>query len=458
MTIDSPAQANVLPAANTGAEPWPSAGRAWYAVIICALALMINFLDRTTLYLLVPAIKHDLQLSDFQMSMLIGSAFILIYIFIMFPVARYADIGKRRTIIGVGIGLWSFATALCGIAQSFWQVFVCRVFTGVGEACSGPATFSLLGDYFPREKLARAIAVMNFGFMFGTGAALIIVGALITFLMHRPPLELPWVGELRVWQSAFLIIGVPGLIVAALLWTVREPARRGRLMKGSRPESVPLKDVIRFIVDNRRVYGPMLLGLAFSAVHNIGVLNWAPTFFSRTYGWEMGTIGIISGLVLIIVWPLGAVFGSWLAEHWQKKGRDDANLRVCVWAIALLVPGQIAFPLMPTAELAFTVNAINGFVAAWVLGPQNAAIQVVTPNELRGQISALGIFIINVFGYGLGPVFLTTVTVVVFGSEQALGYGMSLVAAVLGPIAAITIWWGMKDYAEALRRARQKWS
>ena len=309
MTIDSPAEANILPAAHTAAgEPWPSAGRAWYAVIICALALMINFLDRTMLALLVPFIKADFALSDFQMSLLIGFAFILIYVFLMFPVARYADVGKRRSIIGVGIGLWSLATAICGIAQNFWQVFACRVMTGVGEACSGPATFSLLGDYFPREKLARAIAVMNFGFMIGTGTALLVGGVLIGFLMSRPPLVLPFVGELRVWQSAFLLVGIPGLIVAALLWTVREPVRRGRLMKGTRPQSVPLKDVVGFIFDNRRVYGPMLLGLAFNAVHAIGVLNWAPTFFMRTYHWDMSWIATISGLTLILVWPLGAIF------------------------------------------------------------------------------------------------------------------------------------------------------
>jgi MFS family permease len=458
MTIDSPAEANVLPAAATAAEPWPSPGRAWYAVFVFALSLMINFLDRAILGLLVPSIKADLQLSDLQMSVIMGFAFIAFYVILGLPVARYADVGVRRRLIGIGIGLWSAATALCGLAQNFWQLFACRVLTGVGESCNGPATFSMLADYFPREKLARAIAVMNFGFMMGTGIAFIIGGAVIAFLQSTPPVDLPLVGTLKSWQLTFIIIGLPGLIVAAMLWTVKEPVRRGRALGSTgKPKSMPLRDVFKFLYDNRMVYGPMMLGLAINTTHAIGVLGWAPAFYGRTYGWDMGTVGLVSGVILLVVWPLGSMFGAWLAEHWQKQGKDDANLRVVVWAILLLVPGQLAWPLMPTGELAMAVNALNGFIAAWVLGPQNAAIQVVTPNELRGQVSALGIFIVNVLGFGVGPTFVALVTVLIFGSEDQLRYGLASMA-LMGPPAALAIWWGMKPYAEALRRAREKWS
>jgi len=445
------------PKPNESADgPWPSARTAWYAVFVFSLTLMINFLDRGLITLLVPGIKADLHLTDFQVSLVIGFAFVFFYVFLGLPVARLADTGKRRTIIGVGIALWSGATALCGMAHSFLQLFICRVGTGVGESCNGPATYSLLSDLFPSAKLPRAIAVLNFGFMAGTGFALIIGGTVLHFLQSMPPVSLPIVGALHSWQMAFLLVGLPGLAVSALVWTVKEPLRRGRMGRGG--TTLPVREVVRFVMDNRAVYGPMLLGLAFSTVLSIGSLSWGPAFFGRTYGWSMTEVGLVSGVVFLIVWPPGAMFGSWLAERWQRQGHDDANLRVVVWAIVLLIPGQVLFPLMPKAEYAIALSAVNGFIAAWVLGPQNAAIQIVTPNEMRGQISALAIFIVNVLGYGVGPTFIAVLTDYAFGSEAYLRYAMSLSAVVLAPLSGLTIWWGMKAYGAAVARARKQWT
>ena len=440
------------------ATPWPSPRQAWYAVFVFALALMINFLDRGIITLLVPDIKADLHLSDFQMSVVMGFAFVIFYLFLGLPVARYADVGTRRTIVSVGIGLWSIATALCGLAANFWQLFLFRVATGVGESCNGPATFSMMSDLFPPRKLSRAIAVLNFGFMAGTGMALIVGGAVIHVLSAVPPIHVPLLGDLKPWQMTFVLVGLPGVLVAALMLTVKEPHRRGRItagaVKGTRPASVPVGDVVRFVLDNRRTYGPMLLGLAFNTVLAFGTSSWMPTFFGRTYGWSMTEVGLVTGSVFLIVWPFGAMFGSWLAERFQKQGHDDANLRVVVWTILLLIPGQVALPLMPRPEFAVALAALNGFIAAWVLGPQNAAIQVVTPNEMRGQITALALFIFNVVGFGLGPTFIAAFTQYVFGSDLMLRYALSASAIILGPLAAASILWGLRPYGRAVARAR----
>jgi len=449
---------HIAPAVLPSREPWPSAGRAWYAVFIFSLTLTINFLDRGIITLLVPSIKADLALSDFQMSLIIGFAFIFFYVFLGLPVARYADVGIRRTIIGVGIGLWSLATAFCGLATSFWQLFAARIGTGVGESCGGPATYSMLSDLFPPQKLPRAIAVMSFGFMAGTGLSLIIGGAVIHFLQTVPPVHLPLFGTLKSWQMTFLLVGLPGLVVSGLVFTLREPRRRGRLTTGGKPVSVPLPQVLRYLYDHRSVYGTMLLGLAFSTTLSIGTLSWGPAFYGRTYGWSMAQVGLITGFVILLVWPPGAMFGSWLAERWARQGRHDANLRVVVWVVLLLIPGQVAYPLMPRPEFAVAMTAVNGFVAAWLLGPQNAAIQVVTPNEMRGQFSALAIFIINVLGYGVGPTLIATLTDYVYGSEADLRYAMSTAAAILGPCAAFTLWRGLKPYGAMVERASKHWS
>ncbi len=458
MALDSPIEpvAPVIAPAPASSEPWPSPRVAWYAVFVFALTLTINFLDRGILPLLVPSIKGDLHLTDSQMGVVMGFAFVVFYVILGLPVARLADTGKRRTIVGVGIALWSGMTALCGLAQNFWQLFLFRVGTGVGESCNGPATYSMLSDLFPPAKLPRAIAVMSFGFMGGTGLALIVGGAIIHFLNTVPPVTVPVIGTLHNWQMAFLLVGIPGLVVSALVWTIKEPVRRGRIVKDGKHASIPVRDVVKYVFENRKVYGPMLLGMAFSTTLSIGNLSWGPAFFGRTYGWTMDKVGLISGFVFLIVWPVGAMLGSWLAERWHNQGHDDANVRVVVWSLAIFVPLSVAMPLMPTAELAIAVNACAGFAAALLLGPQNAALQVVTPNEMRGQITALLLFTINVLGYGVGPSFVAALTDYAFGSESMLRYAMAASSIILGPLAAITIWSGMKAYGQAVARLHRR--
>ena len=204
-------------------RPWPDRARAWYAVGVFAIALMFNFLDRQIMTLLVGPIKRDLSLSDTEISLLIGFAFVSFYVLMGIPISRLVDTYSRRLIIGVGVASWSVMTALCGLANNFWQLFAARVGVGVGESCNGPATYSMLSDLFPREKLPKAIAVLNFGFMFGSGLALIVGGTVIQMVMTRPDVTLPLVGTLRPWQLAFIIVGLPGLLVAALVATIGSP-------------------------------------------------------------------------------------------------------------------------------------------------------------------------------------------------------------------------------------------
>ncbi len=224
---DNVSATTVTAGSPTGTVSWPSPARAWYAVGVFAVALLFNYLDRQILALLVGPIKHDLQLTDTEISVLIGFAFVSFYVLVGIPISRLVDSYSRRLIVTVGIASWSVMTALCGMAQNFWQLFVARVGVGVGESCNGPATYSMLSDMFPRERLPQAIAVLNFGFMFGSGLALILGGSVIELVSSRPDVTLPLIGTLRPWQLTFFIVGLPGLLVAALLGTVREPVRRG---------------------------------------------------------------------------------------------------------------------------------------------------------------------------------------------------------------------------------------
>lgn len=446
-------------APQTASSGWPSPRRAWYAVGVFAVALMFNFLDRQIMTLLVGPIKQDLNLSDTEISVLIGFAFVSFYVLMGIPISRLVDSYSRRLIIGAGIASWSLMTALCGLAQSFWQLFAARVGVGVGESCNGPATYSMLSDMFPKEKLPKAIAVLNFGFMFGSGLALIVGGTVIELVTSRPDVALPLVGTLRPWQLTFIIVGLPGLFVALLLTTVREPARRGfPLLPGERQQvarrALPVPEVLRFLGDNRRTYLPIFVGTGLKALLAFGAGVWIPTFLVRKFGWTIGEVGLAQGLILLTVAPLGLVCGGTLAERFAMKGHADANLRVVLIATISAVPFAVLYPLVPSAQLALTLFALNTFLVSLGPGPQNAALQVITPNQMRGQVTALYLAVFNLIGFGLGPTFVALLTDRVFGSEASLPYSLSLAAALLGPVAALVVWYGLRPYGESVVRAR----
>ncbi len=446
------AAADLLDTASaTGEPPWPSPRRAWYAVGIFALALTINFLDRGVVTLLIGPIKHDLQLSDTKASLLVGFAFVFFYVFLGLPIARLVDTKSRRAIIGTGIALWSIMTAFCGLAQSFIQLFIARIGVGVGEACNGPATFSMLADLFPREKLPRAISVLNFGFVAGTGLALLLGGTVVHFVSGMPPVSLPVVGTLHPWQITFLLVGLPGLLVAALLMTVPEPLRRGRIA-GVVAQSLPVRAILRYMKDNRSAYFPMFLGLACNVVLAFGNQAWIPTFFARTHGWTPAHAGFVQGLVVVFTAPFGLMMGTALSEWFTKKGYADANMRVTIIGATAGIPCAVLFPLMPTPQLAIAVLSVQFFFSMFLPGPLNAALQIITPNQMRGQVTALFLFVFNVVGFGIGPTFVAVLTDYVFRSEALLRYSLMLSGAIMGPLAALLWWSGLKAYGAGVKR------
>ncbi|HUI60802.1 MAG TPA: MFS transporter [Steroidobacteraceae bacterium] len=441
---------------ETAETPWPSARTAWYAVGVFALVLAINFLDRGIVTLLVGPIKHDLGLSDTKASLLIGFAFVLFNVMLGLPIARLADTRSRRVIIGTGLAVWSTMTALCGLARTYAQLFIARVGVGVGEACNGPATFSMLSDLFPPAKLPRAIAVMNFGFVGGTGLALLLGGTVLHFVSGMPPVSLPLVGVLHPWQITFILVGIPGLFVAGLLATVPEPVRRGRL-RHVQARAMPVRDVLRYLFENRSTYGPMFLGLAFNVVLSFGNQAWIPTFLVRTYGWSASQAGIVQGLVVICTAPFGLLSGSLLAEWFTRRGYADANMRVTCIGIGCGIPCGIAYPLMPTPQLAVAVLTLQFFFAMLLPGPLNAALQIVTPNQIRGQVTALFLFVFNAVGFGIGPTWIAALTDYVFRQESMLRYSLLVSTALMGPLAVLTMLYGIRSYAESVKRA-SRWA
>lgn len=419
----------------------------WYTVFMLAVVVMLAQIDKNIISLMVQPMKRDLGLSDTEVGLLTGLAFSFTYAIVGPPVSRIADRGFRKTVIASSLTIWSFATSMCGLAQNFWQLFLGRAVIGGAESASSPASLSMIADVIPREKLPRAYAIYNTGFMAGGALALIIGGILLGLFANVAPFHVPGIGVIRDWQLVFVILGLPGLLVAAIImFTVPEPQRRA----GHKPQGYPLGEVIGYIWTNRAMHGPMLAGVLLNSIQSFGTVAWIPAFYERTYGWGPATAGPILGMVNICAALLGLFGGAALAE-WIGKRRDDANLRVLFLANFLCIPFIVAGPLMPTPWLALGVSAIGGAIGAMGGAGYNSALQLSTPNAMRGQINALYLFCIAAIGGGLGPLLIGVITDTFARSEADLRYVLVGTRLLLAPLDAYLIWLAVRPYGKAYR-------
>ena len=432
---------------------YPSSLSAWVTVTILMVAYVLSFIDRQILNLLVEPIRRDLVISDTQMSLLMGLSFALFYTVCGIPLGRLADTRSRRGLIAVGVLFWSAATAACGMAKQYWQFLLCRVGVGVGEAALSPAAYSLIADSFPPERRATAISVYSMGVYLGSGIAFLLGGLVIKFASAQGDVVLPLLGEVRPWQLIFLILGAAGVLFTLLMLAVREPARRGV----GAGVAVPLAVVGRYIRSNRRTGLGHNFGFAGLAFAGYGSAAWIPTFYIRTYGWDAGQVGIVYGSIVAVFGCLGIVFGGRLADWLAKHGRSDANMRVGLYAAVGALPFVIAFPLMGNAFWASVLMAPTVFCLSMPFGVAPAAIQEIMPNSMRGQASALYLFVITLIGLGLGPTAVALVTDFVFMDDNALRYSLLIVTTLAVVSSVILLWRGLHPYRESLQRLQQ-WS
>ena len=428
-----------------GDPPWPAPRLAWYAAGVFALALMFAMLDRGIFSLMIQSIKQDFGLSDIEVGMLLGPAGILFYVFIGIPMARLVDIYPRNIVLSAGMLVTNGVTAVCGIAQSFAQLFACRMVVGVGGSAHGPGTYSMLADYFPPRKLPRAIAVLQAGFIAGTGLSMIIGGVLLGMTAHWEPTRIGGL-VIRNWQWVLICIGVPGLIATTLVRLLPEPPRRGKISTG---RAMPLGVVAKEAWRRRGVYAPLFIALALSSIEAGGLAEWRPAFMQRSYGWTPQQVGLWFGTLSFITFPLGVVLGTWLTERLGRHYKDTP-LRVTCLVWSLSIPFLVAAPLMPTGELAAIVGSMSGLFSMASAVPQNVAIQTITPNEMRGQVTAMYLFMFTVF-QAIGSLVIAAVTQYVIGDESKLWLSMVITAAVFMPAAAFIISRGLKPYAAEIR-------
>ena len=450
MSAEAPVLGQDTPPA--AAQPWPTPAAAWKTLWILSLVLGLSQIDRNILSLLLQPIKHDLKFSDAQMGILIGLAFSIIYLFLSFPLSRISDRGSRRTMIALGVAVWSLSTAACGLARSFWPMFIARAGVGAGESVNAPATYSLLADSFPRERLPRAMAVLNIGFVGGTAISLIIGGVVIAALKNVHAV-LPIIGAVHTWQLVFFAVGLPGLVVAFLMSTVTEPARRG--VRASGPATAaPVSEVFGYLTRNGRLYGCLFGSMFLNGVIIYGTTNFRAAFFQRTYHWPGSQYGIVTGVASLLVSPFALVAGTWLCERWNRK-HHDANVRVAVLANAISAPFTIAGPLMPAAWMSVACSATASGLVLMAAPALVAAMQSVTPSNVRAQVNSLYLLLFSGITGIIGPAFMGWLTDLQH-DETKLGLVMAVTSAVLLPIAVAIMFFAIKPFGVLIEQIKSE--
>jgi MFS family permease len=429
-------------------QGYPARTEANYMLAVLLLAYVLSFIDRLIPSLLVGPLRHDLGISDFQFSLLQGAAFTLFYATLGVPLGRLADRHDRTRIIAIGIALWSLMTTACGIAAGFGGLFLARIGVGVGEAALAPAAHSLFSDSFPPARLTRAIAIFSMGIPLGAGLAFCLGGTVVEFVA-----TLPSIGTVKSWQLTFFILGLPGLAVSVLTATLREPQRRDLSASAHclvLPNPTKARETLSLLVSRWRIYAPVYFSIALLGVLASAYLSWYPTFLVRTFRWPIRQAGIDLGLIYLIFGTAGTVSSAMLSEWLARRQYADANLRVIMGIALLLLLPATASPLMPTGWLALlvaspTVFLLNGFVSVSV-----AALLVVTPNRMRGFMSATFMLTINLITIALGTSLVALLTDYVFHDDLSLRYSLAVVAVLTCPLAALICGSGLKHYRVAL--------
>ena len=361
--------------------------RANSMLAILWLCYAINFIDRNILSMLLQPIKEELQVSDTLMGLLTGPAFALLYSFAGIPIARLADRGSRRAVMAVGIVFWSLMTAVSGQAKSFAQLAAARVGVGLGEASATPAAHSLIADGFPPEQRTRALAIYNGGASLGVLFGLLLGG---------------WLAQTVGWRSAFMVVGLPGLLVALLVWlTLPEPRRgasEGRVDRGTPPG---LGETLRYLLA-MPTFRHVAAATALYSTGAYALLGWAPTFMLRVHGLGYAEVGLKLGLVIGIAGAIGQYAGGALCDRLSLRDR-----RWLVWIPALLgvglAPFYALFVLAGDADLAIYAFVPVNLMLAVYAAPSFTVAQGLASLRMRALASAIMLFVLNLIGLGLGP-------------------------------------------------------
>lgn len=372
--------------------------RSFAMIALLTICYVFSLIDRLVINLLVDPIKADLALSDLQIALIQGPAFAILYATSGVPLGRLADVVNRRNLTACAIGFWSICTALTGAAASFTTLALARVGVGVGEAALTPAAYSLFADGVRTDRLGRAISVYTAGGALGSGLALVVGGAIYAMA------ESAGIG-IAPWRVTLFVVAAPGLVLALLIMVlVVEPVRRDQ---ATRPK---VGAVLQSILRSRRFYGWAFLAYAALGTLLYGFMAWAPSFLVRGYGLSPATAGLRFGSAMLIAGVAGPMLAGWLADRISRKLGVLGPLRVMLIGFICAALCVLVLPFEPGIAAATAALGFIGFFATGMLGLVPIAIQLATPGNMRGLASGMNLMIGNLFGMGIGPVAVATLS------------------------------------------------
>jgi len=434
---------------QSGEIGWPSSQRAWWAVAVFSVAAIVSYTDRQILSLLVDPLRADLHISDSQVGLLQGLAFAFIYALAGLPLGRLADTAPRRLVILIGVLIWSAGTIACGYAPNFVGLFGARLLVGIGEAALAPAAISMIADLFPASRRGAATGAFLIGMLIGSGVAITVGGAILQAAQQGAFHHLPIVGAMAPWRATLVILGLPGPLLAALLLTVKEPARRNQ---ATGPDHASLKSSLSGFRSRWAVLAPLYVAMALISMGDAAVGNWSPTFMSRRFAVGSAEIGLLLGLASIVTGVLGTVLGGLVADRMVRRGGPPQRLIIaCVAAGLGVFGGAIGLAQSGLQVVAFFsvwafMSAISGTIGI-------TAVQEIVSNEMRGvavAINSLGNILVGVVIGTSATAFLTDA---IYRSPLAVGLSMTTVAVPVGIVATGLYWLTYRNLI--IRRERE---
>jgi MFS family permease len=443
--------ASLPPAIRSGdAEPSPAprtTGYAWYVACMLSLAFLLSILDRYLLSVVIEDIKSNLSLTDTQLGILLGPSFVFMFVIASLPFGWLADAANRKLTIVGGMLCWSLATAWCGMAETFTELFMARLLVGFGEAALLPSALSLITAYFTRDKLSRGIAIFSMGSSFGRATAFAGGGLLFTWFTVNAGLSVMGYFHFAPWQGVFLTAGLIGLAFALLfLLTIREPVRTA-----STREKPGLKEGFALFWRQRWAYLAIFMPYGMTAAMGALMAGWSVAFYTRNHDLDVATASSLVGLTGLIFGPAGHLLGGWINDHLRGRGVIGAQPYVMAASLSTAAAMASIFALAPSVSLAAVAYGFSyGLLCA--SGPTGfGGIQLPTPERQRGVISSIFLLVYNALGNGLGPLLVGVIGDEFFPGSDQLGYAITASLALVLAVGLPFAIFGRPAFARAVR-------
>ena len=433
---------------------------AWRTAFLLSVGYMFSFVDRQMLAVLVEPVQADLLITDTQFGLLHGLAFALFFALAGLPTGWLCDRFPRNRIIAGGVAIWSLSTAACGLASDFSSLFICRMGVGIGEAALAPCAYSLLSDLFKKQSLGRAIGVFSMGAQVGVAIAFFSSSLLLAWLG-----SITMLGDLGLapWQLVFVVIGMAGLPLAVvILFFVPEPRDSISTVTGAPGVQVSgvfaqaFLEPLVCLKQSWRVYLPLFLGYSLFAMATFGFIAWMPAFFLRVLDYSQQSMGIVAGLLVLLFCPAGLVAAGWFVDWLDKRGYQDAAMRAGVIGAILMLVSVVMLALSLGSGLIYVALATTLFLAPFPMTSGSVALQLATPSEFRGRISAIFLLVVALISQTLGPLNVALLSDNVFTDPSELGYSIALTSSVSLALAVGVLWSGMKAYSSHTTKLDEK--